>query len=116
MNFQIYIPGEYLKASPMMCDRTRTQLDSDFRESSIVFRGILYHGLKDKALDALKRVLMYDPYDEEAIMRIVNIKLRDGDRATAIKAYKQYEKLLIKELGITPSKKFPLENLESSCR
>jgi DNA-binding SARP family transcriptional activator len=44
-------------------------------------------------------------------MKIVSLKLRDGDRASAITAYRQYEKLLIEELGIMPSEKFSLEDL-----
>ena len=51
---------------------------------------------------------MYDPYDEEAVMRIINIKLQNGDRLSAKKAYKQYEKLLKEELGVTPTREFPL--------
>ncbi|MPM13431.1 hypothetical protein SDC9_59788 [bioreactor metagenome] len=105
--------GEYLEGKPYdWAVGTRTQLESDFKKvQHCLSEAYCTHELKDRALEVLERVLMYDPYDEEAIMRIVNIKLRDGDRASAIKTYKQYEKLLIEELGITPSRKFPLEDL-----
>jgi len=105
--------GEYLEGKHYdWAIGTRTHLESDFKKVQYCLsEAYCCHGLMDKALEALERVLVYDPFDEEAVMRIVDMKLREGDRASAIKTYKQYEKLLIEELGIAPSRKFPLDDL-----
>jgi DNA-binding SARP family transcriptional activator len=57
----------------------------------------------------LDRVLQYDPCDEEAVLRIVNIKLQKGDHSSALKTYRKFEKTLWEELGILPSGQFPSE-------
>lgn len=105
--------GEYLEGKTYeWAIGTRTQLESDFKKIQHILADTYYsNGCGDKALEALERVLVYDPYDEESVKRIVKMKLREGDRASAILAYKKYEKLLIEELGIEPSAKFSLEDL-----
>lgn len=103
--------GEYLEGKPYdWAVGLRTQLESDFKK--IQFRladEYCTRGRREKAMEALERALIVDPYDEESVMRIVNIKLQDGDHSSAIKAYRRYEKILMEELGISPSKKFPSE-------
>lgn len=103
--------GGYLDSKPYdWAVGTRAQLESDFKK--IQYRladEYSTRGYGDKALEALERVLVYDPCDEESVMRIVNMKLYYGDPSSAIKTYRKYEKKLMEELGISPSKRFPSE-------
>ncbi len=103
--------GEYLEGKPYdWAVGTRAQLEGDFKK--VQYRlsdAYCTRGLRDKALDVLEKVLMYDPCDEETVMRIVNIKLQKGDHPSAIKTYRKFEKILMEELGIAPSGQFPSE-------
>ncbi len=103
--------GEYLEGK--LYDWSvgaRAQFESDFKKiQHCLSDAYCTHGLRDKALEVLERVLMYDPFDEETVMRIVNIKFQKGDHSSAIKTYRAFEKTLIEELGITPSGQFPSE-------
>lgn len=101
--------GEYLEGKPYdWAVATRTQMEADFKKiQHRLADEYCALGRRDKAMEALERALVADPYDEESVMRIVNIKHQDGDLSSAIKAYRRYEKLLMEELGVLPSKKFP---------
>jgi len=105
--------GEYLEGKPYeWAVGTRTQLESDFKKVQYCLADeYCAHGLGDKALAMLERVLMFDPCDEETVMRIVQIELEKGDHSSAKKTYRKFEKILMEELGIAPSEKFPLEVL-----
>lgn len=103
--------GEYLEGKPYDWSAgLRTQLESDFKKIQHGLSEVYCtQGLWDKALEALDRILMYDPCDEETAMRIVKLKLRKGDPSSAIKTYRKFEQILMKELGLTPSQPFPSE-------
>lgn len=103
--------GEYLEGKPYDWSvGTRIQLISDFKKVQYCLSDAnCAYGFWDKAIEVLERVLMYDPCDEETVMRIVNIKLKKGDHSSAIKIYRNFEKILMEELGITPSGQFPSE-------
>jgi DNA-binding SARP family transcriptional activator len=58
-----------------------------------------------KACDALEKVLAFDPCEEEAVTRLIQLKRRSGDTAAAIRFYRTYEKRLKDELGLLPSEK-----------
>lgn len=100
---------EYLEGKPYdWADGTRPQLESDYKKVQQCLADIYCtQGSDEKAIEALDRVLIHDPYDEEAAMRIVTIKLRNGDRASALKTFKAFEKTLREELGTAPSESFP---------
>lgn len=103
--------GEYLEGKLYdWAVGTRTHLESDFKRVQYCLADTYCtRGCDDAALEALERVLIYDPYDEETVIRIVNIKLRKGDYSSAVKTYRAFEKVLQEELGITPSGRFPRE-------
>lgn len=103
--------GEYLEGKPYdWAVGTRTHLESDFKRIQYCLADTYCaRGCGDAALESLERVLVYDPYDEETVMRVVDIKLRKGDYSSAIKTYRAFEKALIEEFGITPSVQFPSE-------
>ena len=103
--------GEYLEGKQYdWAYGSRTQYESYLKKvQHCLSNAYCTQGLTDKAIEALERVLLYDPYDEETVMRIINIKLRNGDRSSAVKTYRTFEKTLIEELGITPSGQFPPE-------
>jgi len=103
--------GEYLEGKPYdWAVGQRTQLESDFKKvQHCLSDAYLKQGLTDKAVEVFERVIAYDPLDEEAVMRIVDIKLEKGDQASAIKTFRTFERKFIDELGITPSVQFPTE-------
>ncbi len=103
--------GEYFEGKPYdWAIGQRTQLESDFKKVQHTLSDVYCsQGLTDKAVEALERVLVYDPCDEETVMRIVDIKLEKGEQASALKTYRTFERKLIDELGVTPTKKFPSE-------
>jgi two-component SAPR family response regulator len=101
--------GEYLESKSYDWAReTRTKTESDFKK--IQYRladEYLKRGNNDKAAEVLERTLTVDPCDEEAVMRLVDLKLKDGDHMAAKKAYRNYEKILMEQFGIEPSVKLP---------
>jgi Response regulator containing CheY-like receiver and SARP domains len=103
--------GGYLEGKPYdWALGTRAQLESEFKK--IQYRLVDEYSARsliDKALEVLDRTLIVDPCDEKAVMRIVNMQLRNGDHSAAVKTYRRYEKILVEELGISPSKRFPSE-------
>ena len=103
--------GEYLEGRPYdWAVGTRTHLEFEFKKVQYCLADTYcMRECCDKAIEALERVLVYDPYDEETVMRIVNINLRKGDHSSAIKTYQTFEKTLIEDLGIMPSGRFPSE-------
>lgn len=105
--------GEYLEGKSYdWVVGVRTQMEADFKKiQHRLADEYCTRGRRDKAMEALERALIVDPYDEESVMRIVNMKLQDGDHSSAIKTYRKYEKLVTEELGIMPSRKFPSETL-----
>jgi DNA-binding SARP family transcriptional activator len=50
-------------------------------------------------------VLEFDACEEEAVSRLIQMKLEHGDTAAAIKVYRTYEQRLKNELGLSPSEK-----------
>ncbi len=103
--------GEYLEGKPYdWAVGTRIQLEADFTKVQYCLSDAYgTHGCGDKALAILESLLMHDPCDEEAVMRVVNMKLQKGDHSSAIKTYRTFEKHLMAELGIAPSGQFPSE-------
>ena len=101
--------GEYLEGRPYdWAVGSRTRFEDDFKKIQRCLSDEYCGNARwDKALEALEKVLIYDPYDEEMVMRIVDIKLRKGDRSSAMKTYRAFEKMLKEKLGIKPSVKFP---------
>ncbi|MEA4815467.1 MAG: response regulator [Lachnospiraceae bacterium] len=110
--------GEYLEGKPYdWAVGRRIQLEGSFKKIQHCLSDVYCtHGFMDKALDVLEKVLMYDPCDEETVMRIVNIKLQKGDHSSAIKTYREFEKILMEELGIAPSEQFPAEVTDQKKR
>lgn len=103
--------GEYLEGKPYdWVGGTRTQLEADFKKIQYCLsEELCLNDCGDGAVEALEKVLLYDPYDENTVIRIVNIKLQNGDLSSAAKTYRAFEKTLKYELGITPSGQFPPE-------
>lgn len=99
--------GEYLEGKLYeWADGMRGQLESDFKKLQYRLADELCaRGDCGKACDALGKVLTFDPCEEEAVTRLIQLKLQSGDTAAAIKDYRTYEKRLKDELGLGPSEK-----------
>lgn len=99
--------GEYLEGKLYeWAAGMRTQLESDFKR--IQYRladEFCANGCEDNASRELERVLAHDPCEEEAVARLVQLKIQEGDITSAAKVYKRYEKILKDELGLLPSGK-----------
>lgn len=55
------------------------------------------------AAELLRRAVIWAPYDEPAVARLVAILARMGDRAGAIREFERFEKLLEADLSLTTS-------------
>ncbi len=99
--------GEYLEGKPYdWAAGTRTQMESDFKKIQYCLANDYFcNGFYGKACGALEKILFYDPCDEDAVGRIIQARLRDGDITSAVREYKKYEKALKDELGLDPSEK-----------
>lgn len=56
-----------------------------------------------KAMEAISKILLKNPYEEEAVERLIKLRVKAGDIAIASQLYKEYSKRLEKELGIGPA-------------
>lgn len=59
-------------------------------------------GRPNRALDACRRVLALDPWQEEAVLLGMQACIALGDRTGAIRLYRELERTLQDELGIAP--------------
>lgn len=57
----------------------------------------------DVALALVRVTLNYDPCDERARELAIRAHVARGDRANAIREYRDYTKALLDELGLTPA-------------
>ncbi len=108
--------GEYLEDKAYeWALGTRVQLES-------CFKNMQYHlsdeysaaNLYEKACNALEQILRYDTCDEEAVTRLIKMRISAGDNAAAAKTYSQYESAVKAELGVQPSDKLK-ELLTLAC-
>ncbi|MGZ3496765.1 MAG: BTAD domain-containing putative transcriptional regulator [Vulcanimicrobiaceae bacterium] len=63
----------------------------------------LSHGELRKALDLAHEMIAYDPCDEPAREIAISAYLQSGDRAAAMRHYRQYREILLAELQCEPS-------------
>ena len=57
----------------------------------------------DSAVHIIKEILEIEPYDEEIILKLMDLYVKSGKRTKAIEYYKNYNIQLGGNLGITPS-------------
>jgi DNA-binding SARP family transcriptional activator len=57
----------------------------------------------DRAITAAERLLNYDPWDEEIAFLLMKIHLSRGHRAKAVQTFKEIEKILARDLGLSPN-------------
>lgn len=74
----------------------------------------LSDGAASACLDLVRRILLHNPWQEQAVELGMRAALELGDRTTAIKLYQRLEKTLDKELGIAPQKE--LQQLYTEVR
>lgn len=60
-------------------------------------------GNQGKACEAIARVLEQNPMAEEAVQRLITLKLQSGDTVSGIRIYYEYKERLFKEMGVPPS-------------
>lgn len=64
---------------------------------------LLAHGEVELAVTHAREVVRLDPYRESGYRKLMRVQAQMGERAEAVRAYKQLEKLLADELGVEPS-------------
>ena len=57
------------------------------------------------AIDAVRRRIGLEPFDEPAHRRLMELLVDAGDRAGAVRVYHQLSQLLEGELGVTPDQR-----------
>lgn len=65
-------------------------------------------GAASDCLDLVRRALLHNPWQEQAVLLGMRAALQMNDRMTAIKLYQRLEKTIAKELGITPHQELQL--------
>lgn len=64
--------------------------------------GLLLAGCHGRAADCVTRAMALDPLRETASKLLVEILLREGNVAEALRRYRQFERLLASEVGAPP--------------
>ena len=59
-------------------------------------------GRTDVAIDAVRRRIAFEPFDEPAQRRLMGLLVDVGDRAGAVRVYHQLSELLERDLGVSP--------------
>lgn len=59
----------------------------------------------DNCLEAINEILEIEPYDEEMVLKILDIYVKCGKPVAAITYYNNFSKLLTSSLGVSPSNK-----------
>lgn len=99
--------GPYLATKPYeWAAKARTAMENGYKQ--LQYRlAELYTGRAqpDKAADALQRVLAQDPCEEDAIARLIELKLGEGDAVSAARIYRRYESELRAAFDLQPSEK-----------
>jgi|LSQX01.3.fsa_nt_gb two-component SAPR family response regulator len=81
----------------------QTELEAGFKHMQRhLARRHLADGNVSRAYQALEKILTADPGDEEAMLRIIELRLKNGDFGAARKLYTTYQALLDKEYGELP--------------
>jgi DNA-binding SARP family transcriptional activator len=62
-------------------------------------------GRPDAAVDALRKQVALDPFDEPAHRRLMELLEESGDRAGAVRLYHRFSELLERELGVEPDQR-----------
>ena len=60
---------------------------------------------KEKEIYYLEKLLLIFPYEEEALIRLMNIYKKQNNKISLVKQYKRYEKYLNEEMDCNPSQK-----------
>jgi predicted ATPase/DNA-binding SARP family transcriptional activator len=56
----------------------------------------------DQAIVYARQLLQYDPAREDVVRILIRLHVEQGDRASAIQAYRRFEERLFEELGVEP--------------
>ncbi|MCP3140356.1 BTAD domain-containing putative transcriptional regulator [Pyxidicoccus xibeiensis] len=62
-----------------------------------------HEGRLHPAMEAAQRLLAMEPTSEEGFRHLMRLHYRLGDRAAALRVWRQCEEVLARELGVTPS-------------
>lgn len=93
----------------------RQHFADQFEQALLALAGErLNAGAASACLDLIRRALLNNPWQEQAVELGMRAALELGDRMTAIKLYQRLENTLDKELGIAPQKE--LQQLYSEIR
>lgn len=97
--------GAYFENKPYhWAVKTRVWLENEYKKTQFrISEAYIACHENIKACSALEKILDQDPFEEEAVERIISLKQQDGNDISAVKVYKDYEQRLLSELGLSPS-------------
>ena len=103
------LDGEWL-------EQLRDELRADCAElCDVVSAAALELELPDAAVNALRKRVALDPYDEPAHRRLIELLEESGDRAGAVRLYHRFSDTMERELGVEPDRR-TVELLERITR
>ena len=97
--------GEYFEDGDWIwAEVKREQLKMQYSDAMLLLSGeYLKEGSFNKAEGLLRKIYLKDPYFEDVTSLLLRLYLNTNRRNDAVKHYREYEKLLSEELGISPS-------------
>ena len=97
--------GRYFSDKPYEWTvNTGTRFENDYK--TLMYRlatEYMKTGNQKEACAAIAAVIEQDPYEEEAVEKLMSLQLYAGDHTAAAKVYRDYEDKLKAELDISPS-------------
>ena len=99
--------GAYLENMPYeWAFKTRVWMENAFKDMQRTLADRYNsRGEYDKARSAIERILEQDPFEESAVEMLISLFLHSGSSTSAVKLYRDYEKRLLNEMGLSPSDK-----------
>jgi two-component SAPR family response regulator len=102
----VYVGGYFENKSYEWAANMRAWLGKEYKKIQCRIADFYQAGGENRrACAALEKALTHDPYDEEAVEKLLSLKLRSGDSVSAVKIYREYEQRLLKEIELSPSDK-----------
>jgi DNA-binding SARP family transcriptional activator len=103
-----FLPAEHSS----WAERRRDELAATLlRALDVLVDGLSGGPFEEEALRYVNEALALDPYRETTHVRLVRLRVGQGNRAQAVRAYERCREVLRRDLGVEPS-----DQTEAACR
>jgi SARP family transcriptional regulator, regulator of embCAB operon len=89
--------------APWITGRRQRLRETLVRALDCRVEALLWNGELRLALDQARAAVELEPYRESGYRRLMQVLVRQGDRAEAVRVYNECRRLLAEELGVAPS-------------